>query len=193
MALTLVSTLSSETANSYCDISYCDDYWAQHYSSTKADLWAALTTPQKTMLLIQACRSIERLRFTVTRNSNTEYTLRHTAIPGLIAQYITNVVPVKDSYTQALQFPRNVDRNSEGVQVIPEPVKLAQCEQAVYLLSFDESVMASRLQGIDSESTSVGSVSVKQTFSGSATALSPMALEYVGPFLLRTSAVLRRS
>ncbi len=193
MALTLVSTLSSETANSYCDVSYCDDYWAQHYSSTKADLWAALTTPQKTMLLIQACRSIERLRFTVSRNNNTEYTLRHTSTPGLIAQYANNIIPVKDSYIQSLQFPRNIDRDSAGVLSMPEPIKLAQCEQAVYLLSFDESAMSARLQGVDSESTSVGSVSVKQTFSGSGTALSPMALEYVSPFLIRTSATLRRA
>lgn len=193
MALTLVTTLSSATANSYIDATYCDEYWAQHYSSTKAALWAALTSAQKTMLLIQSCRAIERLRFTVSRTNRNEFEWRHTKTPGLVAQYVTSTTPIKDNYTQSLQFPRNLDRDDAGALFIPEPIKLAQCEQAVYLISFDESVIAARLQGVDQERTSVGSVSVYQSLSGSGTALAPMALEYVGPFLVRTSSSLRRA
>lgn len=189
MAITLVTTLSSDNANSYADVSYCDAYWEQHYSTIKSELWSALTEPQKVLLLVQACRAIERLRFTVSSVGSPDFQLRRAASPGVIVQTYVSPKPVKAVYTQALQFPRNIDTD------IPEPIKLAQCEQAVYLLSFDDSVIAAKLQGIDSEKTTVGAISVSQSFSGSGagTMLSPMALEYVGPYLLRTSSSLRRS
>lgn len=192
MAITLTTTLSSEVANSYVDVAYCDDYWSNHYSTSLQDQWSALTTGQKSLLLVRACRILETLRFTAPTERVGLFEYKYNKNTRLVTSVPNDVVPTKAEYLQALQFPRSIDTNSTGAKFIPEPVKMAQCEQAVYMLSFDESVLASRLQGVLSESVSAGSVSVDQQMAGSGTALSPMAYEFVKPFLLKASATIGR-
>jgi hypothetical protein len=186
--------LSDQFANSYVDVTYCDEYWGQHWSTDKADQWAALTTAQKTSLLIQACRSIESLRFTVNSvftDADTEW--RFDRSSGMVVELPTTNNPVRAQRLQSLQFPRTVDRNAEtGAFFVPEPIKMAQCEQAVYLLNMDETAIANRLQGISQETVEVGTLRTSQNVSAGGVALAPMALEYVRPFLIRTSSSLRR-
>jgi hypothetical protein len=95
---------------------------------------------------------------------------------------------------QRLQFPRNIDLDPAGDAIVPQNVKDAQCEQAVYLLSFDESIMAAQMQGIQEETITAGPVRIRQKFAGGATsgiALSPMALDLMREFLRPTRKMQR--
>lgn len=194
MALALVTTLAAENANSYVDVEYADSYWLDHYQTTKANQWAALSEAQKTSALISACRQIEGLRFTYPYNpSSSSSGYEYDRGSGLVIELIDRSQPIKSSYFQALQFPRVLDRDKEdGSFFVPEPVKEAQCEQAVYLLTFDESAIATRLQGIESESITVGPISTSQRFGGVGTALAPMAIERLKPYLISSSKKVRR-
>lgn len=193
MSLTLTPTLSSTSANSYVTLAFADAYWQDHYQAVKAAQWEALSDSQKTSALIQACRCLETLRFVARATKDADYELHFLRNPGVVVQTNRDVIPLRAAYNQALQFPRNIDRTDEsGEYFIPESIKLAQCEQAVYLLGVDDSALATRLQGVVSESMSVGSIKVSQQFEGVGTLIGPMALEYVRPFLLTMSSTMRR-
>lgn len=194
MALTLVTTVAGSTSNSYVTTAYCDAYWEQHYSATKAALWSALSDVQKVSALINACRVIETGRFTVPVSPYNESFYHHDTRQGkMIVMYPEDYQPIKSDSTQNLQFPRNIDRDSTtGDLFIPEAVQLAQCEQAVYLLAFDDSVLSNKLQGIATDSVGVGNLRMSQEYSGQGTALAPMAVEHLRPFFI-TNTKLRRA
>jgi hypothetical protein len=186
MALVLDSSISGEHSNSYITVAECDDYWGNHYSTTKADVWNGLNDAQKVSALIQACRVIETARFVSdSGNGYVEpqlYALNHQWIGYSPGQ------PVRANYAQCLQFPRNVDYDSTGSFYIPESIKMAQCEQAVYLITFDESTIGDRIQGMDLNSTRVGDVSIHNRFGGGKfSTYAPMALEYAKPFFLKSN------
>jgi hypothetical protein len=192
-ALTLDTSISGKFANSYVDVAYCDDYWTTHYSETKADLWLGLSAAQKTSTLVQACNVLERFKFTeggFLRPSDyfhSEFN-RNT---GLVVQMTFDRRPIKAGYLQKLQFPRSLDYTEEGTFYIPEPVKMAQCEQAVYLLSFDDSVLSNRLQGVTQDSLAVGTVRTAQNVASGGTALAPMAMEFLFPYFVRSTEIRR--
>lgn len=194
MALTLNKTLSDEYANSYIDVAYADDYWASHFSSTKAAQWAALSTDQKTNLLIEACRVIETARFTENvRLQNASYPLIYDRRRRVVLQINQDLLPVKFYYLQRLQFPRNLDRDvTTGNTYIPEPLMMAQAEQTVYTLNYDDTAAANRMSGVTQDSITVGNIRLHQTYVADASMWSPMALEYARPFMLKTSHQLRR-
>lgn len=194
MALTLDSTIAGELSNSYVDVAYCDGYWANHYSTTKAAVWSGLSASQKEQLLIQACGVIESLRFTSRRSKEWQNNLLFDAQHKRFFD-VSDGLPVKAIYTQALQFPRNVDLiESTQAWEVPESVMMAQCEQAVYLATFDDAALANRLQGVESDSLAVGggALSVRQHFVTGGTALAPMAVEFLKPYLLKSSSRLGR-
>lgn len=191
-ALTLDTTLSGRFANSYVDVAYCDDYWKEHYSEIKADLWLGLSAAQKTSTLVQACNIIERFKFTEGGLRPADYF--HSEFnrnTGLVVQMTFDRRPIRAGYLQKLQFPRSLDYNDDGTYYVPEPVKMAQCEQAVYLLSFDDSVLANRLQGITQDSLSVGSVRTAQNVAAGGTSLSPMAMEFLSQYFVRSTEIRR--
>jgi hypothetical protein len=193
MAVTLETTLTDRYANSYVTVDYCDDYWESHYNTTLAEQWAGLSTAQKTLLLIKACRVIETGRFTANAKGNEEYQLYYDRSTRTVLFLDREALPIKYAYYQSLQFPRNLDRDpTSGDLYIPEPVKMAQCEQALYTLNFDESAVASRMQGIADETTTVGSIRVHQRFSMGGTEWSPSAIEYLKPFFLKLSHSAKR-
>lgn len=196
MALTIDTTLGGKSSNSYVDVAYCDDYWNDHYSSTKAALWSALTIPRKTTLLINACKVLNTLRCTIPHPHSSSYESQTEYSPsqGKVISWNVNRQPVKYYWYQALQFPRNLDTDVDtGALFIPESIKIAQCEQAIYLLSLDETVLANALQGIESDSLGVGPVRVSQTLVGRGSAVSPVAVECMREFLIRSSGKLRRA
>lgn len=190
MAITLVSTVAGETSNSYADVAYADTYWASHYSSVKASQWAVLTTPKKTLALINACRIIERIKFTeeFRWTMDTYFEPTHN---GMVRLFTAGNTVVRSNLDQNLQFPRNVDYTSAGVLYIPDEVKDAQCEQAVHLLTVDDAAIASQLQGVVSDSVRAGSVSASQTFSGVGSVVAPMAYEILIPFILKSNKIRR--
>src|SRR6185436_19538531 len=112
MAVTLITDVADQFANSYVDIAYADDYWEGHWDSIKADQWAALSDEQKTRLLIKATRVIDAVRFTEPTSAYDDYS---TLVYDRLSQtvYLTTLDrerPRKFYYYQALQFPRIIDR-----------------------------------------------------------------------------------
>lgn len=189
MALTLVDTPFADDANSYVDAAFADTYWDGHYNTLKSDQWTALTASQKDSALISACRILETLRFTYPSRTD----------------QLSPYIPYRLYASQALQFPRTIDIDdianvgNEVNYFIPDGIKFGQCEQAVFLLTFDESLIASQLAGVIQEYVKAGEVAVSQTFAGSKgtssgqTMVSPAALAHVSPYLVRGSISLARA
>jgi hypothetical protein len=193
MALALDTTKSGETSNSYCDQSYADDYWANHYSLTKSAQWGNLSDGQKTTALIQATRVLESVRFTY-KVGLPDYALHYDRHTGQVLDLNLTRDPVKYFYYQRLQFPRNLDIYYEqstpglnGQTYIRDEVMQAQCEQAMYLLNFDETATANRMQGItlDRIGLGKGQMDATQEYATSGTALAPMAYELLRDLMVR--------
>lgn len=166
-AQTINSTLMSEIANSYIDKAYADAYWLNDYRTKNAAQWAALSDAQKTGLLIDACAIIERIRFTLPE-SRRDYVLFYDRRTQLTRMIDRNFQPFKYLFSQRLQFPRNLDiyvmdapsPELLGQTYIRQEVMDAQCEQAMYLLNFDDSIYAARLQGVVKDSVGIGKGSI---------------------------------
>lgn len=194
MAITINKTISDPNANSYCDVNYADDYFLAHYDSVKAAAWDNLGDDQKTQALVQATRILETARFTnpVTLDQYAMYYERRT---GLILQLDLTREPVKLMWTQRLQFPRNLDRdwNANGNSYIPESILMAQCEQAIYLVSYDETAVSNRLKGVVNDTVGIGNaIHLNQEYGATGSAFAPMALEYCRTFFLSTGSRHRR-
>lgn len=193
-AIVLNTTLGDEKANSYVDTDYADAYWDQHWDVNSAAQWNALSDTQKAGLLVQACRNIETLRFTEPVDALAEFHLVYDSRNQQIRSAKTNFSrPQKYWYQQHLQFPRTLEVTMGGVVYIPEEIMFAQCEQAVYRLNFDQTLLANRLQGLSHEVINVGGVQISQKLEAKGSMISPVALDYCKPYLLKTSLRLQRS
>lgn len=193
MALAIDNTLAATSSNSYCDIAYADNYWAGHYNTVKASQWIPLTTDQKTMALVQAASIIETCRFTVYARIRDSYRQVFDQRLREVLTLSDEILPVKFYFYQTMQFPRNLDRDiTTGILFIPDAILRAQCEQAVYLLSFDDTVISKALQGIDSDAVSVGSIHTRGKYRNEGSSIAPMTMELVRPFFLKSSTVQRR-
>lgn len=190
MALTLNTIISDQFANSYVDIAFCDTYWSGHYSTTKAAQWAALNTTQKTSVLLNACKVIERFKYTEPGYLRPpEYWhSQFNRVTGLVVQITWDRRPLRAAYRQKLQFPRSLDYDQTGAFYIPEDIKAAQCEQAVYLLNFDEDALASRLQGISQDALTVGTIHISQSVASGGSSLAPMAREFLSQYFYSSNS-----
>lgn len=195
-APSLNNTISDEFANSYVDLEEADDFWASHHSTTKSDTWSELTDEQKTSLLITACSLIEMVRFT---EPTQQESFLSNSIAGrtLFRDYGRpfTIRPCRYSPTQALQFPRNLDVNTEdNTPYIPEPIRRAQCEQAMYTYTFDDSIIASRMQGVQREGVTLGEMRISTTFRDGSigSSLSPVALDLIRRYILKSSLSIGR-
>lgn len=185
---TIMGTVDDGT-NSYVDVPYADNYFANHWSASLSSAWSAVSVAAKPLLLISACRTIESARFTtpIIRDASVwkSYYNRQT---GLIMNFQLLREPVKFYYYQFLQFPRNLDIDPvTGANFIPEPIMMAQCEQAVYMLTFDQTALANRMQGIVTDSVSIGrgQIHVSQQYGFEGSMFAPVAYEMVKPYLMR--------
>jgi hypothetical protein len=191
------ATVGGTSSNSYVDLEYANSYWEQHWDVNSASQWNALSDPQKSSLLVQACRIIETLRFTYPVDPTGEFRLE----VDYAQQQIRSVKncdsrPQKYVYNQKLQFPRTFEAYLEGEVYVPDTIKIAQCEQCVYMLNVDTSVLTSRLQGVISDSLSVGGIQISQRFApggATGTLVSPVALQYCKPLMIRGNVRLQRS
>jgi hypothetical protein len=194
MAIVLDNTIGGLESNSYVDAPYLIDYWTEHYNTALAAQVLALTTLQQDYLLVRSCRIIEALRFT-RPVSRTDYQLRYNRLTGTVIDmsYLTRE-PVKFAYFQKLQFPRNLDIHIEdGTFIIPESILMAQCEQAAYMLNFDETAIANRLQGVTLDKTGVGrqQIDLTQEYGAAGSMIAPMAYELLRAYLVSTQKVRR--
>lgn len=194
MAIAIDTELAGEFSNSYVDVAYADDFWENHYSTTKSDTWLnTITDDQKIILLIQACRVLETVRFTDPGPQISDYIERYDRRTHTVKYYGIDTAPSKYYYYQALQFPRNFDRDTtDGSIYVPEPVLLAQCEQAMYSYAFDEGVLANKLMGLTRETITIDTLKVQQAMNSLGSSLSPVALEYLRPFMLKKNTSIRR-
>ncbi len=194
MSYVLTTTLSGEFSNSYVDIPYADFFWENHHITTKSDAWAALSDEQKTAVLLSACRSLEQIRFTQPSVYGGGYINWYNRRTGKIQSFGLEKQLFKYYYFQALQFPRQVDqKTTDGSTYIPEPIMLAQCEQALYELTFDEDIIQGRLQGLVKETVTLGTLKIGQSTSGLGVNIAPTALNYIRPYIIKISARVGRA
>ena len=66
--------------------------------------------------------------------------------------------PEKYYFQQKLQFPRTLEVHMNGQLYVPEEIMFAQCEQAIYQINFDQTILANRLQGISHDAPNVGGI-----------------------------------
>lgn len=204
MAVLVDATLAGEFSNSYCDVTYCDEYWAEHFNTTKTTQWDALGEGQKQNLLVQATSILETARFTKVVNESNRW-MYYDRTRNLVIDFNTIREPVRYYYYQNLQFPRNLDVNITGEGpddvgdlYIPQAMKNAQCEQALYLLNFNEAALSNRLQGITLEKITLSKDDIGTTtqYAGAAnnaglTIFSPIALEFCRPYFVRSVTIKR--
>jgi len=192
--MTLITALADQYSNSYIETGYADVYWSQHYNAIRAAAWSALSSNQKVASLIHACRVLETARFTCLKTLRKTLPHRYDRHSRLVMTLEDQPMPTKWLWTQRLQFPRNLDFDfNTGGLYIPEPMMMAQCEQAVYLLTFDDTAIANRLQGVTEDVTYVGNIHLRQNYVQSGSQFAPAALELIRPYLLSTSAEVRRA
>jgi len=200
MAVLIDDTISGEYSNSYIDIAYADEYFEDHFDDTKADTWSALSDGQKQTLLVQATMILEQFKFTYITERR-ELTLHYDPQTGTVHDFLHVQYPVRYTWNQALQFPRNLDVDSAtGETYIPEPVKIAQLEQAVSLKNFNVGSTTKILAGIKSESVELpGPIKKATEYQDGATvtafitsaSVSPLALQYLTPYMVPADKVYR--
>jgi len=193
--VTFDTTISGQYANSYVDLNYATDYFENHFDSTKAAGWDALSPIQQQRLLIMGCSIIETARFTNYIRPS-DYAFFYDYITGMVRQLAERMEPVRFMNTQALQFPRNIDIDTTtGLTFVPDRILEAQCEQAYYMLSYDGQAVANRLQGVISDTISIGrsQIHAAQVYLSEGSAFSPLALELCRPFFLKGGQRMRRA
>lgn len=187
----LINTLMGELSNSYCDQNYADTYFDRHFNSTKTAQWSALSDEQKQQLLVQATWDLEQFRYTEDTNrehSVIQGTLQWDSRQGRFTAYVVPTkAPVQYSVYQQLQFPRNRDIRADGTVFIPDRVMMAQCEQAIYIVNFDETAVANRLQGINLDRVSVGGISTTQEYVHQGVSLAPLAFEFIKTYFYKVT------
>lgn len=191
----LTSEIYSEYANSFCSVAYADSYFASHYRPAYATQWQALSADQKAQLLIQATADIEQYKFVESQSiPRFHWFVDPTALPGRSRLLVLNPTnqPIKYNYYQALQFPRNIDYKSDGTIFIPPHIQMAECEQAIYRLNFDETILSNARQGLSINSAKVGGISIYQHVGSGGDNLAPSALSFIKPYL-KFSRRMRRS
>lgn len=153
--------------NSYVTIEYADDFFNARYGDEE-NRWTNLTEYQKEIVLIQAAQLIDALPFKGIKNSLDQ----PMAFPrSLVSKH--NVEFVKSSVKNIVNpntidvgYPQDPYYRVEGLTVYldvgtPEAVRIAQCEEAAYLLEVQSSSgFKSALSGI----TSVTVGPVRETY-----------------------------
>jgi hypothetical protein len=183
--MALNATIGAETANSYVTVGDADTFFANHYSIAKATAWSALSSTQKENVLMRATQMLDTLRVL-------DRELGFGAMPvALVAINNYDITIHKQMEFQWLQFPRNIDIDSGDHAFIPQPVKDAQCEQAIHLLTVDEAAIATQLTGIGTESISAGPVHSRVDYRSNGTFIAPLALDLMRPYLRPTTRVER--
>ena len=188
--MALDTTVGGENSNSYVTVSEALTFFNNHYITSKRTAWLALTAPQRESVLKRACQQLETLKVLDDELSSGRIPVE------LTIEFGWDLSIHRAEEHQRLQFPRNLDIDSSNNIFIPQEVKDSQCEQAVYLLAFDDTALITGTQGILEEAVTAGAVKSYTKYAGSAgnapTYLSPMVIELMRPFL-RTSGRVRRA
>ncbi len=180
-------TVGGENSNSYQSISGADAYFKYHYSISKAAEWDALSTGRKESALKRACQQIETIKMLDSE-------LGSGALPSALVIFEGYEITVhKMMQYQRLQFPRNLDMDSNGVAYIPQEVKDAQCEQAIHMVLFDDTALQLGQSGVVEEAVTAGEVKAYNKYAEGRipTYISAMAAELLRPYFRNSSRVRR--
>jgi hypothetical protein len=186
--MALVVTVGGETSDSYVSVAEADTYFANHYSTAKQTVWEGLSSAQKESVLRRACQQLETLRVL-----DDELATGRLPVAFVVDLFQYDLTIHRAEIAQRLQFPRNLDITSTNTVFIPQEVKDSQCEQAVHLLSLDDSNLLTLSQGIIEDAVTAGAVRTYTKYSEGRipTYLSPMVIELMRPFLRITGRVRR--
>lgn len=201
----LITDLAGTDSNSYCDLDFANSYFENHFNTAKSVTWSAYTDGQKIQALIQACYTIEQIRFTSSvsygnyqYSPGENYGYYNGFYGGYYGGYYGNRQyhggdVVKSTQAQSLQFPRSSDMLQDGTYYIPDKVLFAQCEQAIYLAVFDETAIANMMQGIAMDSIEVDKIKLTQEYRTGfkPSTLAPMALDYLKPYMISGKRIAR--
>lgn len=179
------TTVGGSASNSYVTVAEATDYFASHWSTTKTALWNGLSQAQQERLLMSATSVIETVRFL-------DKELGSGALPrALVSRDEYDITIHRLEMDQRLSFPRNLDIDDSGNGFVPQPVKDAECEQAVYMIAFDDSIISSQIQGIEQENLTAGPVTIHQRYVGKGSFMAPLALELLRPYIRPTAKMAR--
>lgn len=185
------STIAGPTANSYAPVAEADTYFASHWDTAKANTWVALQQAQKERLLMSGTSRLETLRVLDQEIGGSIMPLPTALWPDV--SFFNGQIMRYDA-EQALQFPRNIDvKLTSGAYTpfIPEPVKEALFEQAIYLMAINEDVLAAQALGLEKQSAQAGTVNTYESYTGRGTTLAPMAVDLMRQYI-RTTRRLNR-
>ncbi|MFB3882882.1 MAG: DnaT-like ssDNA-binding protein [Armatimonadota bacterium] len=124
--MTVVATIAGTASNSYLSLEEAGAYFA---ARLHADAWDAASDADREKAMLTACRRIEAHRLQVHRRP---YGFAYD-LPNALDRLADPLAPADPD--QALSFPRQRDLDRTGSFAIPEPVKQAQCEEALALLA----------------------------------------------------------
>jgi hypothetical protein len=193
MAVLIDDTVGGEYSNSFADLTFLDEYFSDHFDTAKQATWDALSDGQKQTLAVQATILIDQLKFTYSQERSQLF-LHYDRRTGTVHDFAATYAPVRYTWNQALQFPRNLDVDSvTGTPYIPENVKIAQAEMAVALKDYSDIDLTSILSGIKREAIELpgpmrqdityqdgGSMSSFSSVSN----ISPLAVNYLSKYLV---------
>lgn len=111
--MTIIATPGASDANSYCDVTFADAYFATRFNSTA---WTNASVPNKETALIQATIMLDSM-----------------------FDWIGDIFNINgQSSGQALRWPRYNAYDPDGryldTATVPKQVKQAQCEMAIFLI-----------------------------------------------------------
>ena len=155
MAITIVATVGSATANSYVTLAEVNSFVEGLTQSDDVVAWGNSTDDEKNRALFSSTRRIDREQFLGAKASDTQ-----------ARQWPRSGVRVPDQYTNlyGLSFPNRILADYYTDTEIPPEVQDAQIELAVYLNNNKDGIGLSGLE--DFAAMSVGNINVTPNFYG---------------------------
>ena len=149
MAISIVATVGSATANSYITLSDAQDIVDGLIEDDDVTAWASATTDQKNRALYTATQRIDRERFLGARSDDTQ-----------ALQWPRDGVRKPDTYinTYAVGFPFRITTDYYSSTEIPDQIKKAQVVLAVYLQNNTAGLGLSGLE--DFQNVQLGSINI---------------------------------
>jgi hypothetical protein len=149
MAVTIDATAGGANANSYITLAQADAYVEAMINSTDVSKWSTGTDDNRNRSLAAAAQRLDRERFIGARATDTQ-----------ALQWPRTGVRKPDTYvnTYATGFPFRISEDYFTDTEIPDQIKRAQIELAVYLHNNTDGISLSGLN--DYKSVSIGSISV---------------------------------
>ena len=149
MAVTIDATAGGASANSYLTLSDAQDIVDGMVEDADVTAWASATTDQKNRALYTATQRLDRERFIGARATNTQ-----------ALQWPRTGVRRPDTYvnTYSVGFPFRISEDYFSETEIPDQIKRAQIELAVYLKNNTDGISLSGLN--DFKNVQIGSLNV---------------------------------